>query len=765
MTFQRGPKVVHVARSALAMGRIAWQDFRVNMLGQLFPLKPRTLNLLVNDICNSHCQMCRIWQQKREKEYTPAELAQILRDPLFAKLSTVSVSGGEPTLRRDLPEIYRVLAEKRPRLRKTTIFTNALYEDDVIARITASALICRRAGVAFQVVVSLDGLGAIHDLVRGCAGNYDSARKVIRFFRDKTDIPVSIGCTITKDNLWHVDHVLDFCRKEGIRGRFRVADFIRRLDNAEQSQSIRNFDERETYHLGLFFAKLERTYEKSASVRRIYKNIRRMLLEKETRSIGCLWQARAVTLNCRGYLSYCAPRSPELGNCSQASAHTLYRSHIRERKEILQQSCDDCIHDYPADETLKERIDQLKESYWRRYWSLETALARSDQNSKSCRAHCPAESNRQILVVGWYGIETAGDKAILDELIHRKRIEFPQAQIVLASLHPYYSQWTLRELGYPDIPIVPIFSSEFNRLTRSAGQVIMGGGPLLHVNELGVILRAFDQANRAGHQCHIFGCGIGPLEQRSPFEEAVRRILKLADVVELRDSYAVARGRALTGRQDLINSGDPAARFVKRWQARQPAAEKKPFLNLYLREWTSLYKGALSAEQFTDQKQHFWVQLGEWIRTICNRCHLRPRLLPMHHFYAGGDDRDFGRRFARILLADLNPLVVDRPLSLDEILSSFREASFSLCMRYHAVLFAQTLKVPFVAIDYTQGGKIAGFLSDCGAIERMISLADVVNGQWANQMNLLENDLEERQGLTNPLMGDTLSFPRIQGFK
>jgi polysaccharide pyruvyl transferase WcaK-like protein len=58
------------------------------------------------------------------------------------------------------------------------------------------------------------------------------------------------------------------------------------------------------------------------------------------------------------------------------------------------------------------------------------------------------------------------------------------------------------------------------------------------------------------------------------------------------------------------------------------------------------------------------------------------------------------------------------------------ESPFSICMRFHSVLFAQTLGVPYVAIDYTGGGKIKGFLEGCGKEEARIDRADLADGDW-----------------------------------
>jgi len=710
--------------------QIVSQHLRSNLLGQVFPLKPTTLNLLVNDICNSRCQTCSIWKRKHGRELTPEELANILGDSLFDKLRYVGVSGGEPTLRKDLPEIYRVLAQKYPRIHGTGIITNAIRKDDVITRILASAKICQESGVPFNAMVSLDGIGEIHDRVRGREGNFETAVEVIRYFRDETDIPISIGCTISKGNVWHVDEVLDFCRREGVHGRFRVAEFIKRLYNSEQKEQIRSFTEREAYHLGLFFAKLEHTYEQSSRIKRTYRNIRRMLMEGAGRSISCPYQSASVMLDCRGQLAYCAPKSPVLGSCLETSARKLYFNNIAIRKSIMREHCASCIHDYHADPTLKELWSGYKSRGWHWRLSLDNALRKANRNRG---LHGPRQREKTphlFLIIGWYGTETAGDKAILGEVIYQIKDKYPSAQIALASLYPYVSRWTVQELGQSDVEVIPTYSNEFWQYTKAADEVIMGGGPLMHLEVLGIVLRAFMRAKKAGHRTRIAGCGIGPLDRGQKYENAVWHILRLADVIELRDSASVAWASRMTSRKDITNSGDPAAGFVQRWMEQHPVSETTPFLNLYLRDWTAEYQAHLTDDQFEDTKVLFEQQLAQWIHDLCAQLNIRPHLLPMHHFCIGNDDRDFNRRFARTYLSDLNPIVERAPLSAQEILASMQEATLSLCMRFHSVLFANTLGIPFLAIDYTQGGKIAGYLADRNCLDRMIDLRDIANGQW-----------------------------------
>lgn len=708
------------------------RDISARTLETQFPPKIHVLNLLVNDICNSRCQMCNIWKQKKDTEFTPERLELILADRLFNDLAYVGVSGGEPTLRPDLADIFRVLTRKQPRLQGTSIITNAIQADSVISRILAIAQICGEAGVPFSAMVSLDGIGQVHDQVRGRQGNYASALEVIKYLRDRTKIRVSVGCTITKDNVWHVDEVLDFCRQEGVYGRFRIAEFIRRLYNDDRSEYIRNFNREERIHLGLFFAKLELTYEQSRSVKATYRSIRQMLLDDAPRSSGCPYRTVAITLNSRGQLLYCAPKSPVLGSALSESAESLYRHNIARRKKIITQYCSGCIHDYDAPETTADVLSRFRQYYWNRQLSLTRSLVQAKKSlPRLKRSPVAFENMREVLIVGWYGTETAGDKAILGELIHQLRIKNAGVKITLASLYPYYSRLTVDELALDGVRIIPTYSHEFWQASKRADRVIMGGGPLMDIEELGTILWSFILAKQSRHITQIAGCGIGPIGEDPRYAEAIQHILRFSDVIELRDSASAVFARQWTGRDDITMTGDPAEQFVRRWKDEHTTTEQSaPYLNLFLREWPEEYRGALSLSEFSELKVQFESELGQWIRQMCEDLQVQPRFLAMHHFIVGNDDREFNRRFATKYLCGLDPVVDMNPLTVSQILSFMQTATLNICMRYHSVLFAKTLGVPLVAIDYTMGGKVARFIEDCEEPAPIMSVAAIARGEW-----------------------------------
>ncbi len=716
--------LIELTRDVRTLVNVAGQDLRRGWLSSYLPAKPTTVNLLVNDICNSRCEMCNIWQQKRDIELTAKQLGKVLSDNLYSRVKYVGVSGGEPTLRPDLPELFGMICKTLPKLKGTGIITNAIRDKDVIERIEASAKVCADRRVDFNVMVSLDGVGQIHDRVRGKDGNFDSAIRVIRDVQERMSLPLSVGCTVTKTNLWHVDELLDYCKRNGIYVRFRVGEFIQRLYNFGQTSFIRNFDDDESYHLAMFFTQLEREYETREAVRRTYRSIAGMLLGKARRT-ACPYQDQAVVLDCRGELQYCAPKSKVLGSALETSSERLYMGKLAERRRVRKEDCATCIHDYHAPVTAGEWVGGLMDKYARRAMSNKNALRLSNRLPVLAGQN-EVVGPRRVLITGWYGTETVGDKAILGGIINGYREKYPDAEFTVSSLYPLVTERTLRELD-ESAQVVSVYGPRFLNACRCADEVVMGGGPLMDIGELGVVLTAFAVAAANGRRRVVYGCGVGPLQDVFCID-AVKRILTLADEITLRDQASVRWARRLTDRKDITCVGDPAGDYVLTRKAALPQPERKPVLACFLRQWPAGYRGDRSVEEYNQLRDRFEKNLGEQIRHACESMGLRPALYSMHCFFEGCDDRRFNRRFALEHLQGLDPLVEQRPSSVDSIIQAMRGAAGCISMRFHSVLFAHTLGLNYLAIDYTLGGKINGFLKDHDAGDHMLALTEVAEG-------------------------------------
>jgi len=718
-----------VARLAKAGLQVGVHEVRDRRLAQKVVQKPRVLSYLVNDICNSRCQMCNIWQQKRDVEMRPEQLADVLGDALFANVEYVGLSGGEPTLRADLPDLFDVVCQSLPNLKGTGIITNAIQADTVVERVVESARRVRRHGKQFYCMVSLDGVGEVHDLVRGRKGNFASAQSVLRALRaQEPDLQLLLGCTVVKDNVWHVDDVLEFARREDVHARFRVAEHIDRLYTDADNPHIRTFDDEERYHLGLFFKKLENTYEHEDNVRRTYVSLQHMLLDGAPRQSGCPWQSHAATMDCRGQIMYCAPRSPIIANLLDDNSHDAgwdaFRGQVQERQSIVDNHCSSCVHDYHEGASWSQWTQEKTQRVVDESLSFETAQWAAKSLSDAADAPpAPARSTDKVLIVGWYGTETAGDKAILRALLDDERAK-GVTNICVASLYPSLTRWTVKELGHGHVSVIPATGTQLLQAARDADEVVMGGGPLMAIDPLRLVLWAFVAARSAGRRTRIAGCGLGPLPDDGVHTDAVATLLRLSHVVQLRDSASAAWAKRLSpGCQPQV-TGDPAVHCIR--AMRPTTVTPSPFIHLYLREWPVDYNAAHRA-QHEEQRAAFEAALGQQIRWLCEQTGRRPRLLPMHHFVIGDDDRDFARRFARDHLQGVRPVVEHRPLTLQELVTSFAAAPLNICMRFHSVVFAHTLQTPFWAVDYTLGGKIEGFLDDNDMRGRLVRIRDIVD--------------------------------------
>jgi sulfatase maturation enzyme AslB (radical SAM superfamily) len=313
--------------------------------GDVRPVRPRTLNFQVNDICNARCVMCNVWQHKRGVELTPADLASLLADPYFSEVEHVGITGGEPTLRRDLADYYRVLLSSCPKLTGASFITHGLDTERILQVYGSVAEAYRVRGLAFHGMVSIDGVGAVHDRVRGRAHAFDRATRTL-FGLKASGIHTVACCTIVKTNVWGLWDLLEWgFDKTYIR--FRVGEFINRLGNTDRTDEIRAFDEAERSELISFFHTLIQSYETDETVQRTYASIVSLLSGGE-RLVGCPYQdGRALNLDCRGQFALCAPKgTPHPLGSSPAMAVAAVDD---ERRAIRSRHCSTCIHDYHDD--------------------------------------------------------------------------------------------------------------------------------------------------------------------------------------------------------------------------------------------------------------------------------------------------------------------------------------------------------------------------------------------------------------------------------
>ena len=149
---------------------------------------PTDVSIITTYRCQMRCKMCDIWKYPSDesKEITAKDLE------ILPKLKFVNITGGEPFQRRDIEELVEVAFTKAPRV---VISTSGWHYDRIIK------LAKRFPNIGIRV--SIEGLEATNDHLRGRDGGY---KKGISLLKELRQIGVKdIGFGMTVSNLNHQD--------------------------------------------------------------------------------------------------------------------------------------------------------------------------------------------------------------------------------------------------------------------------------------------------------------------------------------------------------------------------------------------------------------------------------------------------------------------------------------------------------------------------------------------------------------------------------
>ncbi|MDA2937109.1 radical SAM protein [Acidobacteria bacterium AH-259-A15] len=157
---------------------------------------PVSLIFFVTSRCNLLCTHCFYWEElnKRKNELTLDEIEKISRS--LPNLLTVSLTGGEPYLRADLPDIARAF-EQNSHVRNIQIPSNGLLVERTVSRVEALMQKVHRARVSTGV--SLDGPEDIHNRIRQNPKSFERALQTLAELKKlKPHFPnLSVGVALT----------------------------------------------------------------------------------------------------------------------------------------------------------------------------------------------------------------------------------------------------------------------------------------------------------------------------------------------------------------------------------------------------------------------------------------------------------------------------------------------------------------------------------------------------------------------------------------
>ena len=167
---------------------------------------PFQVTFSLTNRCNFRCAYCHIPLQERAEMTTDAWRAAI-DEFADAGMGRASFMGGEPLLRKDVPEL---IDHVKRRSVHASINTNGWLVPQYIDALARLDLVC----------ITLDGPAAVHDAQRH-PGSYARVIDALELLRSRGTKTVTMT-VLTATSIDTVDHVLDVARRSGTQAFFQL---------------------------------------------------------------------------------------------------------------------------------------------------------------------------------------------------------------------------------------------------------------------------------------------------------------------------------------------------------------------------------------------------------------------------------------------------------------------------------------------------------------------------------------------------------------
>ena len=325
---------------------------------------------------------------------------------------------------------------------------------------------------------------------------------------------------------------------------------------------------------------------------------------------------------------------------------------------------------------------------------------------------------KTVLITGWYGTETQGDKAIIGEVLHFIKSASPSCRIILTTLHVAISEQTNLELyDLNGVELVKLEEGHLPSIVSQTDAVIIGGGPLMESASMKDIGNIFVEAYKQNIPRIIFGCGIGPIHSKE-VENITRYLLSVCNAGFVRDIESFDFANKLFPDHNLKFACDPAVGFVSRWRKENKVVyipKNNTTIATLLRANTNEFSPESNPEKLRISNVLLAQKVAISLDNIADKTCASYALLHMNAPWVGGDDRIYNRILASQLAPTTKVNLVREYLTLEEHMKVLSYCSAALAMRYHGHIFCMAMGIPFLSLDYTgKSGKVSSLVNRIG---------------------------------------------------
>ena len=176
------------------------------------PYKPLYVKMKVFYGCNLKCEMCNHWRDTREPPVPSDRFKEVLQELADLGTKKIHISGGEPLLRPQVPE----MVEQASALGiKVTMTTNGTLIDKAKAKRLVE-------GGLRGVNISIDSpIRKMHEKIRGVEGSFKATTKAVQLFqryKHKGKLTIRINTVVSRTNYQTLETLPDLAHELGADG-------------------------------------------------------------------------------------------------------------------------------------------------------------------------------------------------------------------------------------------------------------------------------------------------------------------------------------------------------------------------------------------------------------------------------------------------------------------------------------------------------------------------------------------------------------------
>lgn len=347
-------------------------------------------------------------------------------------------------------------------------------------------------------------------------------------------------------------------------------------------------------------------------------------------------------------------------------------------------------------------------------------------------------ATKQIVLSGYYGFDNIGDEAVLFSIVSLLKKEIPDAKIVVLSNNPEKTKATydVESINRWDMKAVV-------KVIKQSDLLISGGGSLLQdvtsSKTIPYYLAIVKIAQFYKKKVVFYSQGIGPVNKNFS-KTLMKMIVNKVDGIYVREPASKALLEEIGIKKPVEVSIDPVIGINLGRESSNTSVEvKKPAVGVYIRPW-----------QDEAHDEHLLQAMLPGLSELIAQGY-KLYFIPMHYDQDRGIAETLkeklmekGRAEGKNLAETME--VVDKMLSIEEVLDYTANFDMVVGMRLHSLIMAAAEKVPMVALSYDP--KVTAFMKEIEQSQYCMDSNKVTAEEFKENLNrLLINKEKQKEQL------------------